>query len=79
MPRAARIKSQSGIYHVMLRGINQQIIFEEDEDYLKFIDTLKNYKMISGYKIFAFCLMSNHIHILLKASKAAYANAVVGK
>ena len=33
MPRAAREKSDTGIYHVMLRGINRQIIFEDDEDY----------------------------------------------
>ena len=69
MPRAPRLKSQSGIYHMMLRGINQQIIFEDDEDYIKFIDTLKSYKAISGYKVFAYCLMSNHIHILLKVGK----------
>ena len=69
MPRAPRIKSQSGIYHIMLRGINQHVIFEDDEDYLKFIETLKDYKAISGYRIFAYCLMSNHIHILLQVVK----------
>lgn len=69
MPRAPRQKSQSGIYHIMLRGINQQIIFEDDEDYQKFIEILKNYKTVSGYKIFAYCLMSNHIHLLLKVVK----------
>lgn len=67
MPRAPREKSESGIYHIMLRGINQQTIFEEDEDYTKFLLTLEAYKAISGYKVFAYCLMSNHIHILLKA------------
>ena len=69
MPRAPRLKSQSGIYHIMLRGINQQVIFEDEEDYLKFIETLKSYKAISEYKVFAYCLMSNHIHILLKVGK----------
>ena len=69
MPRTPRQKSESGIYHIMLRGINQQVIFEDDEDYEKFIETLKAYKEISGYKIFAYCLMSNHIHILLKVGK----------
>lgn len=69
MPRASRLKSQSGIYHIMLRGINQQVIFEDDEDYSKFIETLKNYKAISGYQIFAYCLMSNHIHILLQTGQ----------
>ncbi len=37
MPRQARKHSESGIYHVMLRGINQQQIFEDTEDCDKFI------------------------------------------
>ena len=69
MPRLPRQKSDSGIYHIMLRGINQQVIFEDDEDYFKFIETLENYKVVSGYKVFAYCLMSNHIHILIKVLK----------
>ncbi len=69
MPRAPRQKSESGIYHVMLRGINQQVIFEESDDYFKFIETIEKYKAVSGYKVFAYCLMSNHIHILLKVEK----------
>ena len=64
MPRHARKKSESGIYHIMLRGINRQVIFEDEEDNLKFLETLKNYKAISEYKIFAYCLMSNHVHLL---------------
>ncbi len=69
MSRHARRKSESGIYHIMLRGINKQVIFEDDEDNLKFLETLKNYKAISEYKIFAYCLMSNHIHLLIKVEK----------
>ena len=69
MPRQARRKSESGIYHVMLRSINGQVIFEDEEDYFKFLETLKNYKAISEYQIFAYCLMSNHIHLILKVEK----------
>ena len=69
MPRQARRKSESGIYHIMLRGINKQVIFEDEEDNFKFLETLKKYKAISGYKIFAYCLMSNHVHLLLKIEK----------
>ena len=69
MPRLPRQKSESGIYHVMLRGINQQVIFEDAEDYIKFKETIAKYKTVSGYKVFAYCLMSNHIHILLKVEK----------
>ncbi len=69
MPRLPRLKSESGIYHIMLRGINQQVIFEDEEDYSKFIETLETFKAVSKYKLFAYCLMSNHIHILLKVEK----------
>ena len=40
MPRQARKTSGTGIYHVMLRGINRQDIFEDDEDYMKFLQCL---------------------------------------
>lgn len=66
MPRQARKKSASGIYHIMMRGINRQIIFNDNEDYLKFIHTLQKYKEKSEYEIYAYCLMGNHVHLLLK-------------
>ena len=69
MPRAARKKSNSGIYHIMLRGINRQQIFEDDEDNQRFIETLSKYKEECGYSIYAYCLMGNHLHILLKENQ----------
>ena len=69
MPRTPRRKSESGIYHIMLRGINQQVIFEDELDYAKFLETLETYKAVSEYKIYAYCLMSNHIHLLIKVEK----------
>lgn len=66
MPRQARKKSESGIYHVMLRGINQQQIFEDEEDFEKFLQILRECKAVSGFKLFAYCLMGNHIHLLIK-------------
>lgn len=69
MSRQARRKSNSGIYHIVLRGINQQAIFEDEEDNARFIETLVAYKEKSGYRIFAYCLMGNHIHLLMKVEK----------
>ncbi len=66
MPRRARQESNSGIYHVILRGINRQNIFEEDEDCLKFLELLKECKAVSGFYLYAYCLMSNHIHLLMR-------------
>jgi len=40
MPRRARIESGTGIFHVMMRGINHQNIFEDEEDCWQFINTL---------------------------------------
>ncbi len=58
--------SRSNIYHVMLRGVNRQNIFEEDEDRLYFMSLLKDYKVITGFMLHAFVLMSNHIHLLIE-------------
>jgi len=66
MPRTARKKSSTGIYHVMLRGINKQTVFLDDEDNQKFLQTLEDCKKISGFELYAYCLMGNHIHLLLK-------------
>lgn len=64
MVRRARKKSRSGIYHIIMRGVNQQTIFEEDHDRERFLDTLARYKETSKYKIYSYCLMDNHIHLL---------------
>ncbi len=69
MPRTSRIKSKSGIYHVVMRGINRQIIFGDEEDNLKFIQTLQKYKEVCEYSLYAYCLMENHVHLLLKEGK----------
>ena len=66
MSRTARQKSSTDIYHVILRGINRQQIFYDEEDYEYFISLLDRFKNISHYEIYAYCLMGNHIHILIK-------------
>ena len=74
MPRTARKKSRLQIYHVMLRGINRQQIFFDEEDYRVFIGLLKRYKESSGYHLYAYCLMGNHVHLLMQEGE----NVLVG-
>lgn len=69
MPRKARSISSIGIYHVILRSVNKQIIFEEEFDYQKFLFILSDSKDKYDVDIYAYCLMDNHIHLLLYASK----------
>lgn len=66
MPRKARTKSNLCINHVILRGVNQQIIFEDENDYLQFISVLQYYKETCHFKLYAYCLMNNHVHLLLE-------------
>ena len=66
MPRKPRALSSTGIYHIILRSVNQHIIFEEDSDYQKFLFILSDCKKKYDIDIFAYCLMDNHIHLLLR-------------
>lgn len=65
MPRYARSMSNTGIYHVMLRGNERKQIFVDDEDKQRFVDTLQ-YKCQKEYAVlYAYCLMDNHVHLLI--------------
>jgi len=66
MSRQARKKSESGIYHVMVRGINKEPIFRAVEDRLRYLEILSEVKESSPFVIYAFCLMDNHVHLLLQ-------------
>jgi REP element-mobilizing transposase RayT len=65
MSRVSRKLSSTGIYHVLIRGINQQRIFEDDEDCLRFLDDLRAAKDRSGACVLAYCLMGNHVHLVV--------------
>lgn len=69
MPRALRKKSRTGIYHVTMRGVNKADIFHNEEDYHTFLNYLKNSKDNSNAEIYAYCLMTNHIHLLIKEAE----------
>lgn len=66
MPRRAREKSENGIYHIILRGNSKQEIFHDNEDFIRFLDTLDRYKAKTNLKVYGWCLMNNHVHLLLE-------------
>ena len=57
MARQLRKKSQSGIYHIVMRGINRQLIFEDDEDKKRFINCLKWVQEVGQFDLYGYCLM----------------------
>ena len=68
MPRRARQLAESRIYHVMMRGVNRDAIFLEDEDFARFLDALAKARDASGCTVLAYCLMGNHVHIVLQTA-----------
>lgn len=52
-------------HHVIQRGHNRQVVFVRDEDYLYYLENLKEWKRKFGCKVHAFCLMSNHVHLII--------------
>lgn len=76
MSRHARQRSQSGVYHVILRGINRQAFFEDDDDREKFLSCLLYYKKVCDYVVYGYCLMDNHIHLLIKEGTESIGNVM---
>lgn len=69
MSRTARTFSNSKDYHIISRGIDKQNLFYDDEDRKRFLKILKEIKEENNYIIYAYCLMSNHIHMVIKSEK----------
>jgi len=67
MSRIARTQSPTGLYHVLLRGVNRQSIFEDDSDRRAFLGMLAGAKEASGLSVLCYCLMGNHVHLLMRA------------
>ena len=85
MPCQPRTESGTGIFHVMMRGINHQNIFEDEEDNYQFINTLGRVRVRyddegnpcgSNCTYYAYCLMGNHFHLLIRERKETVGETV---
>jgi len=66
MPRKARLFLNNAIYHAMARGNQKQLTFINEEDFVKYLDILKHYKRKYKFKLYGYCLMPNHVHLMLE-------------
>ncbi|MDD3270691.1 MAG: transposase [Syntrophomonadaceae bacterium] len=66
MPRHQRILSENGTYHVMMRGNERKNLFHDQEDKQRFIETLFAKREEAGFLVYAYCLMDNHVHLLVR-------------
>ncbi len=66
MPRKARILVPNYPHHIVQRGHNRKVVFLTDEDYRYYLENLKEWKTRLGINLYAWCLMTNHIHLILE-------------
>lgn len=76
MPHGARAISASGYYHVVPKGIANQILFENDADRSTYLSLL--FQAVTQYKLrlHAYCLMSNHVHLIIEDQVGALSEAM---
>jgi putative transposase len=68
MPRCARVKSSDSIYHVMVRSVGKILLYENVDDKNVYLDLIKKYKEIFFFKVYAYCLMDTHAHLIIDSN-----------
>lgn len=71
MSRKPREEEPYAPYHLTIRGNNKEPIFINDECYIRYMGILQGYQKICGFRIYCYCLMPNHVHLLLESSELA--------
>ncbi|AKH68393.1 transposase [Spongiibacter sp. IMCC21906] len=67
MPRRARVIVPGLPQHIVQRGHNRQVVFVEDRDFEYYLEALSEWKDILGIEVFSYCLMTNHVHLVVGA------------
>ena len=70
MPRKARIDAPGALHHVMVRGIDRRDIFSDQKDYSDFMDRLGDLLIETRTSCYAWALIPNHFHLLLRTGNA---------
>jgi len=69
MPRAARMVAPNMVYHVISRGNDRQWVFNDREDFERYIEICKRYKDRYGFRLYHWVLMSNHVHLVMETKE----------
>lgn len=70
MPRVGRVVLPDYPHHIVQRGHNRQVVFAQEEDFRGYLENLHELKVLHGIQVFAYCLMTNHVHLLLQPGEA---------
>jgi REP element-mobilizing transposase RayT len=69
MARPPRVHQPGLVFHVISRGNGRQNVFLEDADFRRFLDLLAKVKERTPFDLFAYCLMPNHFHLLIRVGR----------
>lgn len=78
MPRSKRIVSENGKYHIIIKGISELNFLGNDIDKDKFLLILKKYKAIFKFKVYAYCIMDTHSHMLIDSNGTSISRIMQG-
>ena len=78
MARKPRVEFEGAFYHVIVRGNQRQKIFRDDRDRLYYLGRVEHYRQRYRFRIYAYVLMSNHVHLLLEAGKTPLSKILQG-
>jgi len=76
MPRPLRPIAEGLVYHVINRGNNRQPVFASDGDFHAFLKAIADLKQRKAFDLYGYCLMTNHIHLLLRPQKVSVSRIV---
>ena len=76
MPRRAREEIEGGVFHVYARGVEKRPIYRDDEDRRAYLRLLDEVIESTGWLCLSFCLMDNHVHLLVETPKANLAEGM---
>lgn len=65
MPRQARIAVANYPHHIVQRGHNRRAVFVTDRDRLTYLETLREFREELDLKVYGYCLMTNHVHLII--------------
>ncbi|MFH1354847.1 MAG: transposase [Candidatus Omnitrophota bacterium] len=77
MPRTARITVENACYHIITRGNQKQCVFGETVDYEMYLSILNKYKKRFKFKLYSFCLMPNHVHLIVEIKETFKLNKIM--
>ena len=66
MPRKARVIVAGMLHHIVQRGHNRKAVFVEPDDYRYYLENLQEWKLALGIKVYSFCLMTNHVQLMVE-------------